>query len=43
MDALDIDLARSLHAERARAVEERNRLALRDGVATGALVHARRE
>ena len=42
MDALDIDLARSLHTERTRAVEERNRLALRDSVPTGALVHTRR-
>ena len=39
MDALDIDLARSVHTERTRAREERNCLALRDSLETGALVH----
>lgn len=42
MDALDLDLARTLHSERTRALEERHRHHLEDSVPTGALVHTRR-
>lgn len=42
MDPLDIDLARSVHEERTRIIEERNRLDLRDSLPAGALVHTRR-